>query len=121
MALQAPQAVASCLETCPGSIVGLYAKVACLMALRSSSILHRPVQDFGADVMLAEMFTPCSALLAHKLDLSWINHWPIAQVEPHFTSLWPSSNRRLFQPNPLAYFPQFKTRSTTQMMVGMIP
>ena len=39
------------------------------------------MQAYGADVMLAEMFTPCSALLAHKLDLPWINHWPIAPVE----------------------------------------
>ena len=79
------------------------------------------LQEYGADVMIAEQFAPCSALLAHTLDLPWINHWPIAQVEPHFTSLWPASNRRLFQPNPLAYFPQFKTRSTTQMMVGVSP
>ena len=121
MALQAPQAVACCLETCPKSGAGLHPGVARLLALCSGSILYCPVQAFGADVMLAEMFTPCSALLAHKLDLPWINHWPIAQVEPHFTSLWPASNRRLFQPNPLAYFPQFKTRSTTQMMVGMSP
>ena len=42
---------------------------------------HFWMQAYGADVMLAEMFTPCSALLAHNLDLPWINHWPIAPVE----------------------------------------
>ncbi len=71
--------------------------------------------------MIAEMFTPCSALLAHTLDLPWINHWPIAPVEPFFTSQWAGSNRRLFQPNPITYFPQFRTTltgPTTQLLVS---
>lgn len=49
--------------------------------------------------MLAEMFNICTPLLAHFLDLPWVNNWPIAPIEPHFTSLWPESNRRQFQPN----------------------
>ena len=72
--------------------------------------------------MIAEMFTPCSALLAHTLDLPWINHWPIAPVEPFFTSQWAGSNRRLFQTNPISYFPQFRTKGTgpiTQLLVTL--
>ena len=57
------------------------------------------LQAFQADVMIAEMFTPCSALLAHTLDLPWINLWPAAPMEPFPTSLWAGSNRRLSQPN----------------------
>ena len=79
------------------------------------------MQAFGADVMLAEMVTPCTALLAHKLDLSWVNHWPLAPFEPEFTSLWSASNRRMFQPNPLSYYPQTRVRTMTQSMVSLRP
>lgn len=82
------------------------------------------LQEYEADVMIAEMFEPCSALLAHTLNLPWINHWPVSPMEPFATSLWPGSNRRLFQPNPLSYYPQFRSESsgpTTQHMVGSGP
>ena len=69
--------------------------------------------------MLAETFNICTALLAHVLDLPWVNSWPCAPVEPHFTSLWPESNRRLFQPNPLSYFPQHLSGIPTQHMVSV--
>ncbi len=81
------------------------------------------LQAYQADVMIAEMFTPCSALLAHTLDLPWINQWPVSPVEPFSTSQWAGSNRRLFQPNPLSYFPQFRIRGTgptTQHLVGSL-
>ena len=79
------------------------------------------VQAFGASVMLAEIVTPCTALLAHKLDLAWVNHWPLAPFEPEFTSLWSTSNRRMFQPNPLSYYPQTRVRTMTQSMVSIRP
>ena len=79
------------------------------------------MQAFNADVMIAEVFTPCTALLANKLDLPWVNHWPIAPVEPFLSSTWIKGNRRLSQPNPLSYHPQFNTRVTTQRMVGSGP
>ena len=75
-------------------------------------------QGFDADVMLAEMVHPCPLLLAHKLNVSWVNHWPLPPFEPEFTSLWPWSNRRMFQPNPLSYFPQLRVRASTQYMVS---
>ncbi len=71
--------------------------------------------------MIAEMFTPCSALLAHTLDIPWINHWPISPAEPFSNAQWAGSNRKLFQPNPLSYYPQFRSKGTgptTQYMVG---
>ncbi len=71
--------------------------------------------------MVAEMFTPCTALLAHTLDLPWINHWPISPAEPFSNAQWAGSNRKLFQPNPLSYYPQFRSKGTgptTQHMVG---
>ena len=73
--------------------------------------------------MIAEMFTPCSALLAHKLDVPWINHWPIAPVEPFSNGQWAGCNRKLFQPNPLSYYPQFRSQGagpTTQFLVGIL-
>ena len=42
------------------------------------------VQDFKADVMLAEIQNPCTALLAHVLDLPWVNHWPLAPIARDF-------------------------------------
>ena len=71
--------------------------------------------------MLAEIVTPCTALLAHKLDLAWVNHWPLAPFEPEFTSLWSASNRRMFQPNPLSFYPQTRVRTITQSMVSIRP
>ena len=74
-------------------------------------------------MMIGEMFTPCTALLAHTLDLPWINHWPIAPVEPFNNAQWAGSNRRLNQPNPLSYYPQFRSKGagpTTQHLVGPI-
>ncbi len=76
------------------------------------------VQDFGADVLLGEMFYPCTALLANRLQLPWVNYWAIAPLEPHFTSPWASTNRRLLQPKPLSYFPQSWMRVSSQHMVG---
>ena len=78
-------------------------------------------QAYGADVMIAEAITPCSALLAHTLDLPWINHWPIAPAEPWSNAQWASSNRKLSQPNPLSYFPQFLSQGfgpATQYLVA---
>lgn len=69
-------------------------------------------------MMLAENFTPCTALLANRPDLAWVNYWLGAPVEPMMTSLWAGSNRRLFQPNPLSYLPQVSLQSTTQHMVS---
>ena len=42
------------------------------------------LQDFGADILLAEIQNPCSPLLAHVLDLPWVNHWPLAPIEHDF-------------------------------------
>ena len=42
------------------------------------------LQDFKADVMLAEIQNPCTALLAHVLDLPWVNHWPLAPIAHDF-------------------------------------
>ena len=75
------------------------------------------LQAFKADVLLAENLYPCSALLAHKLELPWVNYWAPAPLEPDLTSLWSGANRRLFQPNPLSYLPQSWMRTTTQRMV----
>ena len=69
--------------------------------------------------MLAENLYPCSALLAHKLELPWVNYWAPAPLEPDLTSLWSGANRRLFQPNPLSYLPQSWMRTTTQRMVSI--
>lgn len=43
------------------------------------SLLLR-LQEFKADVMLAEIQNPCTPLLAHVLDLPWVNHWPLAPI-----------------------------------------
>ena len=75
------------------------------------------LQAFKADVLLGENLYPCSALLAHKLELPWVNYWAPAPLEPDLTSLWSGANRRLFQPNPLSYLPQSWMRTTTQSMV----
>ena len=75
------------------------------------------LQAFKADVLLAENLYPCSALLAHKLELPWVNYWAPAPLDPDLTSLWSGANRRLFQPNPLSYLPQSWMRTTTQHMV----
>ena len=69
--------------------------------------------------MLAENLYPCSALLAHKLELPWVNYWAPAPLEPDLTSLWSGANRRLYQPNPLSYLPQSWMRTTTQRMVSI--
>ena len=34
--------------------------------------------------MLAEIQNPCTPLLAHVLDLPWINPWPLAPVSYDF-------------------------------------
>ena len=34
--------------------------------------------------MLAEIQNPCTPLLAHVLDLPWINHWPLAPIDVDF-------------------------------------
>ena len=64
------------------------------------------------------MFYTCTALVAQKLNLHWVNYWAIAPVEPCFTTLWFGSNRALYVPNPLSYKPQTWMRVTTQHMVG---
>lgn len=78
------------------------------------------LQAFKADVLLGENLNPCSAMLAHKLDLPWVNYWAPAPLEPDLSSLWSGANRRLFQPNPLAYLPQSWMRTTTQSMVRAV-
>ena len=82
-----------------------------------ADIICLRLQAFKADVLLAENLYPCSALLAHKLALPWVNYWAPAPLEPDLTSLWSGANRRLFQPNPLSYLPQSWMRTTTQRMV----
>ncbi|CAL5226014.1 g8820 [Coccomyxa viridis] len=42
------------------------------------------LKDFKADVMLAEIQNPCTPLLAHVLDLPWVNHWPLAPISIDF-------------------------------------
>ncbi len=42
------------------------------------------LQDFKADVMIAEIQNPCTPLLAHDLDLPWVNHWPLAPFSTDF-------------------------------------
>jgi hypothetical protein len=64
------------------------------------------------------MVYPCTALLASKLNVSWVNFWALSPLEPQFTSILWQSNRRLFIPNPLAYFPQMDLRVTSQHLVG---
>ncbi len=34
--------------------------------------------------MLAEVQNPCTPLLAHVLDLPWVNHWPLAPISVDF-------------------------------------
>lgn len=59
-------------------------------------------------------------MLAARLDIPWINYWGAAAVEPHLTSLWRESSRRLFVPNPISYLPQLEMRVTTQIMVSVL-
>ena len=89
----------------------------CFMQAHRHGGFLQCLQAFGADVMLAEAFSPCPALLASRLDLPWVNYWPAAPLEPFMSSLWSGANRQMFQPNPLSYYPQLFMRSTTQRMV----
>lgn len=75
------------------------------------------VQEFKPDLILGEMFYPCTALIAWKLSVPWVNYWAVAALEPYLTSLWPESPRRLFVPNPISYFPQIRMKTNTQLMV----
>ncbi len=72
-------------------------------------------------MMLAEAFYSCTGILASRLDLPWVNYFPAAPLEPYLTSIWPSSPRRAFVPNPLSYFPQNTMSTTTQFMVCSFP
>ena len=68
-------------------------------------------------MMLAEAFYSCTAILASRLDVPWVNYFPAAPLEPYLTSIWAGSSRRAFVPNPLSYFPQTSMSTTTQFMV----
>ena len=70
------------------------------------------LQDFNADVMLAEMLFFCTPILASKLDKPWINFFPAAPIEPLTTFLY-----HLFLPNPISHNPQSYSQITTQRMV----
>lgn len=60
-------------------------------------------------------------VLASKLDIPYVNFWFISPVEPFQTSLWRTSSRNFFTPNPLAYFPQKDSGIQTQYMVCIWP
>ena len=68
-------------------------------------------------MMLAEAFFSCTALLASRLDIPWVNYFPATPLEPYLTAVWAGSPRRAFVPNPLSYFPQTSMSTTTQFMV----
>lgn len=70
-------------------------------------------------MMLGETFYPCAALLASRLNISWVSYFPAAPLVPFLTSMWPGCPRRTFVPNPLSYIPQMNTRTTTQIMVRL--
>ena len=92
-----------------------------VLSRRTETCMACFLQAFQADVMIAEMFTHCSALLAGTLDLPWINFWPGSPAEPFGNAPWAGSNRRMVQPNPLSYYPQFRVKGsgpTTQHLVS---
>ena len=76
-----------------------------------------PAQGFRPDLLLGEVCYPCSQLIAARLNVSWVNYWALAPLEPQFTSLYSTSNRRFFFPNPISYFPQMEFRGTSQHLV----
>ena len=76
------------------------------------------MQEWRADLMLGESLGPCTALLAHKLNVSWVNFWPVDFTEPVMSAAWKGSNRQLHTPNPISYFPQMFMPTTTQLMVN---
>lgn len=56
--------------------------------------VQNALQAFNADLVLAENILPCNAILASKLNVSIVNYWAVAPVEPDLTALWPQSFRR---------------------------
>lgn len=75
------------------------------------------MQGLHADLLLASSMYPCTQVIASKLDRPFVNYFPAGSLEPMMTSLWPGSNRRLFLPNPLSYFPQHGVSVTSQRLV----
>lgn len=82
--------------------------------LRTLHLIHlvAPAPSLGGCV--------CAQILASKLDAQLMNFWLAAPFEPFSTTLWRGSNRRMFTPNPLAYYPQMETDIQTQYMVSNI-
>ncbi len=76
------------------------------------------LQDFRANIIVANTFNFCAQVLASKLDLALVNFVPEEPSDPLLTSVYPNSNRRAFIPNSLAYVPFAKTGILTQHMVS---
>ena len=59
----------------------------------------------------------CTQVLASKLDTAVVNFSSGGPQDPGHTSVYPSSNNRMFLPSPLSYLPQVGTGIGSQQMV----
>ncbi|CAL5225998.1 g8801 [Coccomyxa viridis] len=68
------------------------------------------LKDFKADVMIAEIQNPCTPLLAHDLDLPWVNHWPLAPFS--------MGEKKRFSPEEISSMILSKMRDTAEAFTG---
>ncbi|KAK9831512.1 hypothetical protein WJX81_004473 [Elliptochloris bilobata] len=78
----------------------------CEALVADKEVMQR-MQDFGADVLLADQFMPCSAVLAARLGgVPIVALHTGAPFLPFQNTWWAGSGRRAWLPAPLSYVPQ---------------